>query len=145
MSGWRIVDARSIVGRPSLRDLHDLKLAANDRGSGGLTLCPLSIRHNIDTEVFLEKSLFPYGVSIFSLFSSNADSPFSGKSKQVPASPTFWPIPRDQRRSFCRTSMHEEWRRRGRERERQRKTEREREIRMDEGAFFGSTRSNVDF
>ena len=139
MSGWRIVDARSIVGRRSLRDLHDLKLAANDRGSGGLTLS-LFIRYNIDTKVFLEKSLFSYGVSIFSLFSSNANSPFSGKSKQVPASPTFLPILRDQRRSFCRTSLHEEWRwGGGRERDRQteRETDRERDRKRIQDGWGG--------
>ena len=118
-----------------VRGLHDLKLAANDRGSGGLT----SIRPFLSATSFhcfqqcvsrecASPSVHRCALSVFSLFSSNANSPSSGKSKQVSASPSVFTNTNRPAEppSFCRTSMLEQ------EREREKRSSR-----MDEGAFFG--------
>lgn len=87
MSGWReereIVDASraTVAGRAS-RSLHDLKLVANDRGSGGLTFRPfLSVKPS--SEVSVQKSSLSLSLCP-SLSKGEQRVPFSGKSKQVP-------------------------------------------------------------
>lgn len=140
MSGWRIVDARSIVGRRSLRDLHDLKLAANDRGSGGLTLCP-SLSATTSIPKYSSRSF-----SFHTVYPSSLCSPLTWtvlsqvNRNRYQHHRRFYQYQETNEDPFAERRCTKNGDGGG---ERQRETERE--FRMDEGAFFGSTRSNVDF